>query len=186
MRVTPEQAGQLVRRAREGDASAWNELVDAYVGMVWSITRAHRLGPSDGGDVSQATWLRLLENIDRITDPDRVGAWLATTARRECLRVLRAGGRQVLVGDYEYLDRAGADHVEVDELLLRRESDTEVRAALSGLPPRCRELLELLMADEPLSYEEIGRRLDMPVGSIGPTRGRCLAKLRRLVESTRA
>src|SRR3954454_24758843 len=94
MRITPEQAADLVAAAAAGDRRSWERLVDAYVGLIWAITRSYRLSDGDAQDVSQTTWLRLIENIDRLSDPSRVGAWLATTARRECLRVLRQSRRQ--------------------------------------------------------------------------------------------
>ena len=181
MPITPEAAAELVARVRAGDVRAWNELVDAYVGLVWAIARNHRLGHGDAADVSQTTWLRLVENIDRIDDPRRVGAWLATTARRECLRVLRLSGRQVLVEDESALDRLDPDEVAVDALMLREEEAAAVRLAFDRLPERCQQLLRLLMVDSPPSYEELSAALAMPIGSIGPTRGRCLEKLRRLV-----
>lgn len=187
MRITPEEAAVLVERVRDGDQSAWDALVDAYVGLVWAITRNHRLSTGDAADVSQTTWLRLVENLDRLDDPRRVGAWLATTARRECLRTLRLSGRHVLVDDEAELDR-GSDpqQPDVDALLLKEEEAVAVRLAFSRLPERCQQLLSLLMVDEPPSYEELSAALGMPIGSIGPTRGRCLEKLRLLVASTAA
>jgi RNA polymerase sigma factor (sigma-70 family) len=179
--ITPEDAGELVERVRDGDQRAWDALVDAYVGLVWAIARNHRLNAGDAADVSQSTWLRLVENIDRIDDPRRVGAWLATTARRECLRVLRLSGRQVLVEEESELDRRSPDELPVDAVLLREEEAEMVRSAFALLPERCQQLLRLLMVDEPPSYEELSAALGMPIGSIGPTRGRCLEKLRVLM-----
>jgi RNA polymerase sigma factor (sigma-70 family) len=179
--ITPEDAGELVERVRNGDQRAWNALVDAYVGLVWAIARNHRLNAGDAADVSQSTWLRLVENIDRIDDPRRVGAWLATTARRECLRVLRLSGRQVLVEEESELDRRSPNEVPLDTVLLREEEAEMVRSAFALLPERCQQLLRLLMVDEPPSYEELSAALGMPIGSIGPTRGRCLEKLRVLM-----
>src|SRR3954463_10271046 len=98
-RLSPEESAELVRAAAGGDARAWERLVDAYVGLIWAIARNHRLGMSDAADVSQTTWWRLIEQIDRRHDPSRVGAWLATTARRECLRVLGRANRNVLLAD---------------------------------------------------------------------------------------
>lgn len=180
MPLGPDEAAALVCRARDGDQQAWDGLVDAYVGLIWAIARNHRLSPGDGADVTQTTWLRLLENIDRLEDPSRVGAWLATTARRECLRTIRLGSKQVLVGEEARLDVIEPDGVPVDGLLLRAEEAVLVREALHLLPERCQELLRLLMVDDPPSYEEVSAALGMPVGSIGPTRGRCLDKLRVL------
>lgn len=182
VRITPEEAGALVERVREGDQSAWDALVDAYVGLVWAITRNHRLSQGDAADVSQTTWMRLVENLDRLDDPRRVGAWLATTARRECLRTLRLSGREVLVEDEAELDRSSdPQQLEVDALLLRAEEAAAVRVAFARLPERCQQLLSLLMVDNPPSYEELSAALGTPIGSIGPTRGRCLDKLRALM-----
>lgn len=187
MRITPEEAAVLIGRVRAGDQTAWDMLVTAYVGLVWAITRNHRLSHGDASDVSQTTWLRLVENLDRLDDPSRVGAWLATTARRECLRTLRLSGRQVLVEDEAELDR-GSDtqQPEVDAPLLREEEAAAVRVAFAKLPDRCQQLLSLLMADNPPSYEELSAALAMPIGSIGPTRGRCLEKLRIMMAGTPA
>lgn len=184
MPISPEDAAVLVAQVRNGDQDAWNQLVDAYSGLVWGIARNHRLGASDAADVSQTTWLRLVENIDRIEDSRRVGAWLATTARRECLRVLRLAGRQLLVQDEDELDRRDPDEVPVDRLLLLEEQAGVVRRAFERLPERCQRILGLLVVDDPPSYVELSAMLDMPIGSIGPTRGRCLEKLRALIEES--
>lgn len=183
MRVTPEEAGRLVEAASRGDAGAWQELVDAYVGLVWAIIRTYRLEPMDAHDVAQTTWLRLVENIDRLVDPRRVGAWLATTARRECLQVLRQSRRTVLLHAWDEVDAAHPEAQDVDADLLRSEQDESVRQSLEQLPPSCQALLRLLMLDPTPSYEEVAAALGMPLGSIGPTRGRCLAKLKALVQA---
>src|SRR6201993_3452041 len=164
----------LMRRAVDGDHRAWERLVDQYARLIWSITAEFKLGESDAADVAQTTWLRLLEHIDRIEYPDRVGSWLAATARNECLRNLAARKRVVLAHDDEVLTGVVASGPAVDERLLADERDQVVRDALSRLPRRWQRLLELLMADPPTSYADISSELDLPVGSIGPTRGRCL------------
>jgi RNA polymerase sigma factor (sigma-70 family) len=171
-----------VRAAAAGDPKAWEQLVDSYVGLIWTIARNHRLSPGDAADVSQTTWLRLVENIDRIEDPSRVGAWLATTARRECLRLLARSQRQVLCAETDTLvDPRAPEVAGPDAGLLARERDDDVRRALAQLPPRCQELMRLLMLDPPPSYEEISAAMDMPIGSIGPTRGRCLRRLEQIL-----
>jgi RNA polymerase sigma factor (sigma-70 family) len=134
--------------------------------------------------VVQTTWLRLLEHIDRIEYPDRVGSWLAATARNECLRSLAARKRVVLTHEDEVLTGVAASEPEADERILANERDQVVREALSSLPRRWQRLLELLMADPPTSYADISSELDLPVGSIGPTRGRCLARLRVLLQAS--
>jgi RNA polymerase sigma factor (sigma-70 family) len=179
----PDVAG-LVRRAAEGDRQAWERLVDQYARLIWSITGEFKLAESDAADVAQTTWLRLLEHIDRIEYPDRVGSWLAATARNECLRSLAARKRVVLAHDDEVLTGVVASEHEVDERILADERAQVVREALSRLPRRWQRLLELLMADPPTSYADISSELGLPVGSIGPTRGRCLAQLRVLLQAS--
>ena len=176
----------LVRRAAEGDRHAWEGLVDQFARLIWSITVEFKLTESDAADVAQTTWLRLLQHIDRIEHPDRVGSWLAATARNECLRSLAARKRVVLGhGDVEP-DGAVAHGPEIDERLLADERAQVVRAALSRLPRRWQQLLEMLMADPPVSYAEISDELGLPIGSIGPTRGRCLAQLRVMLQASLA
>ena len=174
----------LVRRAAEGDRRAWEGLVDQYARLIWSITVDFKLPESDAADVAQTTWLRLLQHIDRIEYPDRVGSWLAATARNECLRSLTARKRVVLSHDDLELDSAVPHAPEIDERLLADERAQVVRDAMSQLPRRWQRLLELLMADPPASYADISDELDLPIGSIGPTRGRCLARLRVLLQAS--
>jgi RNA polymerase sigma factor (sigma-70 family) len=169
---------QLVLRAADGDRQAWERLVDQYARLIWSITGEFRLAESDAADVAQTTWLRLLEHIHRIQYPDRVGSWLAATARNECLRSIAAHKRVVLGHDDGDLDNAAALEPDVDARLIADERAQVVQDAMSSLPRRWQRLLELLMADPPVSYAEISDQLDLPIGSIGPTRGRCLARLR--------
>ncbi|MGB8652212.1 MAG: sigma-70 family RNA polymerase sigma factor [Mycobacteriales bacterium] len=170
--------------ASSGDRRAWEELVEAYAGLVWAIIRNHRLGPGDASDVSQTTWLRLVENIGRIQDPSRVGAWLATTTRRECLRVIGQSRRVVLVANTDDYDRASPHDPGVDSALLAAERDEDVRRGLAQLSPRCQRLLELLMLDPPPTYEEVSAAMGIPIGSIGPTRGRCLTRLHEILASS--
>jgi len=174
----------LVRRAAEGDHQAWERLVDQFSRLIWSITVEFKLVESDAADVVQTTWMRLIEHIDRIEQPDRVGAWLAATARNECLRHVSARKRIVLVHENVELEHAEPHGPEVDEALLAAERAEHVRAAMAHLPEQWQQLLEMLMADPPVSYAEISDQLGLPVGSIGPTRGRCLAKLRVLLEAS--
>ena len=173
-----------VRGAAGGDRRAWERLVDQYGRLIWSITVDFKLAESDAADVVQTTWLRLLEHIDRIEYPDRVGYWLAATARNECLRNLAARKRVVLAHDDEVLGGVVASGPGVDERILADERDQVVRDALSRLPRRWQRLLELLMADPPMPYTDISDELGLPMGSIGPTRGRCLAQLRVLLQAS--
>jgi RNA polymerase sigma factor (sigma-70 family) len=182
LRVTPERAAELVAAAAGGDNVAWQELVDGYMGLLTSTVRKYRLNDSDTTDVVQTTWLRLVQNIDRLDDPARVGAWLITTARRESLRVLGQHRRIVPVGDATVLD--GSDHHTTAPYtqILNEERDTAVRTLFERLPPRCQELLALVLHDPPVDYDTISQKLAMPIGSIGPTRGRCLKKLAALAQ----
>ena len=175
------EVAELVRRAAAGDHDSWERLVDKFARLIWAITRDFKLGESDASDVAQATWLRLLEHIDRIDYPERVGSWLAATARNECLRSLAARKRVVLAHDEIQLEGVAARQPDVDEGLLAAERAQVVREALTQLPRRWQQLLELLISDPPVPYAEISDRLDLPIGSIGPTRRRCLARLQVLL-----
>ena len=173
-----------VRQAATGDLQAWNRLVSQYSRLIWSITVSFKLAESDAADVVQTTWMRLIEHIDRIEQPARIGAWLASTARNECLRHVAARKRIVLVDEDVEFDGVDQHGPEVDEGLLARERARDVREAMSHLPAQWQQLMELLMSDPPVSYAEISDQLGLPIGSIGPTRGRCLAKLRVLLDAS--
>ena len=168
----------LVAAAAAGEPQAWSQLIDRYAVLIRSVCRAHRLADADTDDVAQLTWLRAVEHIGRLRDPDRFGAWIGTTARHECLRVLRGGKRVVPTAD-EIQGPLFAEHADPEETALAAERRAAVREALAVLPPRQRTLLRLLHSEPAPSYEAIGSALGMPVGSIGPTRGRALERLRR-------
>jgi RNA polymerase sigma factor (sigma-70 family) len=178
--LAPDEVADLVAEAAAGSESAWERLVDAYVGMIWATVRRHHLPEAEATDVVQTTWLRLVQNIDRLSDPSRVGAWLATTARRECLRIIAQKKRTIPTDDPATLDRIDTAIRPSDSRLLDVERDEAVRGLFLQLPPRCQELLSLLLADPAPSYAEISEQLGIPQGSIGPTRGRCLKKLEQL------
>ena len=175
-RRSDDQVSRLVRRATDGDKRAWDELIEEFGGLVWGTARAYRLSDADAAEVSQITWLRLVENLDQLHDPARVGAWLATTARRECIQQLRRTSRVVPNDD---LPEQVSDWPAPDAALLANERDVALWSALEGLPARDRKLLRMLTADPTPSYEEISAALQMPIGSIGPTRARALQRLRR-------
>jgi RNA polymerase sigma factor (sigma-70 family) len=174
------RAGDLVRAAAAGDRAAWDQLVDGYSGLLWSITSAYRLRHGDAADVVQTVWLRLLEHLDRIRDPDRVAAWLATTARRECQRSLGHSRRVLPTEDERDLEPGTPDAQTLEALVLESERDRSLWAAFARLPAHCQRLLRILVVVAP-PYEEVAAALDMPIGSIGPTRRRCLERLRRLL-----
>ncbi len=171
----------LVSEASTGNQDAWNLIVERFSGLVWATARAHRLTAAESADVAQATWLRLVENLDRIQDPDRLGAWLATTARRESLRSIRLGKREQPSGEDWVFEIDSGDRVDTE--LLEGERSRLLWHAFDEIDERCQELLRLVCAPDPPSYEEIGAALEMPVGAIGPTRSRCLDKLRLRIDA---
>lgn len=173
-----EPVAPLVRAAAEGDRAAWDALAERFSPRVWRVIRAFRLSAADSADVNQTVWLRLVENLDRIVEPERLAAWLATTARNECLAVIRRAGRQRPVDAADELDDRPAATPDVEHRLLAGERQVAVRQAFQLLGDRCQLLLRLWATDPRPSYAEIGAALDMPIGSIGPTRGRCLQELR--------
>lgn len=172
--------GALVRDAADGDQASWDEIVARYSRLVWSITHQYRLDSADAADVFQTAWLRLVEHIQDLSDPRAVATWLTTTTRRECMRVQRAGRWQVPVGDA--LPERAAGTPDMDARVLRAERDALLREAFGRLSPTDQTLLLLLVTEPVPSYEEIASSLNMPRGSIGPTRRRCLERLRRECE----
>jgi RNA polymerase sigma factor (sigma-70 family) len=175
-----DAVGPLLDAARAGDAASWDQLVDRFSGLLWATARAHRLSTTDAADVVQTTWLRLVENLDRIQDAERLGGWLATTARRECLLVLKRSRREPPVATDEVFDHLPDQRDDLDSSLLLAERDAILWRIFDQLPDRCRTLLRVLVADPPPAYAEIAEALGIPIGSIGPTRQRCLRQLRTL------
>jgi RNA polymerase sigma factor (sigma-70 family) len=171
---------ELVARVRASDPEAWVALTDRHTNLLWAVARSLRLNDEDAADAVQTTWLRLVERLDDLRDPARVGSWLATTMRRECLAALRRRSRLLAADGWDDLPDA-ADPP--DEALLREERDAELWRAFVALRPKCRALLRVLMADPPPRYTDVAAALDMPIGSIGPTRRRCLADLREILQS---
>ena len=170
----------LVTRARNGDQQAWDALVERYSPLIWHICRRHRLGDADAEDVGQSVWLHLVDQLGTVRDPAALPGWLATTTRRECLRVLRAARRPLAAGslpDADLLSDEQAGTAEQEVLVAERNA--ALREALLHLPPCCQQLIALLIEDPSVPYAEISAKLDIPVGSIGPSRGRCLERLRR-------
>jgi RNA polymerase sigma factor (sigma-70 family) len=170
----------LVMRAREGDQRAWDALVERYAPLVWAICRRYRLADADAKDASQAVWLQLVDQIGQIRHPAALPGWLATTTSRECGRLVRAAHRTSPHDRVLDAEDTPDEHSPIAEQeLLTTERNAALREALSCLPPRCQQLLALLLHDPPLPYAQISATLGIPVGSIGPSRGRCLNKLRR-------
>ena len=174
---------ELLDAARQGDPEGWRGIVDRYERLVWSVARGFRYDDATTADVVQTVWLRLAEHLDRIRDAERLPTWLATTCRHECFAVGRRRDRE-LVDDATVDLRADRSRqvVEVDEDLVDRESRRQVIHAFEQLSDDCQLLLRLVCADPPLGYKTISEMTGRPVGSIGPSRQRCLAKLRSLLE----
>jgi RNA polymerase sigma factor (sigma-70 family) len=169
----------LVARAAGSDQDAWNQLVERYAPLVWAICTRYRLSSHDIEDVGQNVWLLLVEQLGKLREPAALPGWLATTTRRECLRVLTAARKAQLAGGT--LDDAPpfADDTAIDEELLIAERDAALRAAFAELPPHGQQLLAMLFRDPPCSYAEISATLGIATGSIGPKRARYLERLRQ-------
>ena len=182
--MEPAEVTVLIHRAAEGDPTAWNAIVDEFAGLLWSVVRGFRLNEAQSADAVQTTWLRLVEHIADLREPEHVAGWLKTTAHRVCLQVIRQGGREQLTdweddrGPVSGVRYEGPDEDGPEAAAMRQEQQVLVRRALAELPDRHRQLMELLVASPPISYQDISARLGMPVGSIGPTRARILARLR--------
>jgi RNA polymerase sigma factor (sigma-70 family) len=164
----------LVAAAKDGDQQAWDALIERYAPLIWSICRRYRLSQADAEDVGQSIWLRLVGQLDKIREPAALAGWLNTSTRRECQRVRSRAVAFALDADHVRDERASAE-----QELLTAERHAALREAFTQLPPDGQQLIALLIADPPLPYAEISARLGIPVGSIGPTRGRCLDRMRR-------
>ena len=175
-----------VKAAAAGDQEAWDLLVDRFGGLVWAICREHRLSDSDAADTVQLTWLRLLENLDRIRDPQRLAGWLATTCRRECLAVLRKSKTTIPTAD-DLLDVVMGGSGAADQPVLATEQRAILWQAFARLSDWCQRVLRALILDAedgPPSYRLVAAQLQTPVGGLGPTRARCLSQLRKLLDGS--
>ena len=170
----------LLGAAAQGDQSAWNSIVDRYQSLLWSVARSYRLSDSDAQDVIQTTWLRLVEHLGSLRDAEALAGWLGTTVRRECLQLFRRSGRISTTNGDEW-EQVVDPAPPIDHALLVDERDAALWRALTALSDRCQRLLRILMASPPPAYGAVAAALDMPVGSIGPSRQRCLERLRRVV-----
>jgi RNA polymerase sigma factor (sigma-70 family) len=170
----------LVTRARKGDKQAWDVLVERYAPLIWSICRRHRVTSADADDVGQMVWQQLVARLNQVRDPAAIPGWLATTTHRECCRIQRATRRLQPLG--RVLD---ADHIpdqqagEAEHELIAAERHAALHEAFTRLPSCWQQLIAALIEDPPVPYAQISAQLGIPVGSIGPTRSRCLDKLRR-------
>jgi RNA polymerase sigma factor (sigma-70 family) len=168
-----------VIQARNGDKLAWDALVERYAPLIWSICRRYRLGGADTGDVGRSVWVHLVDKLDKLRDPAAFPGWLATTTRRECVRVLRAARADAAGQVLDPESIPDEQVVTAEQEVLVAERHAALREAFNELPSCCQRLIVLLTEDPPVPSTEIGARLGIAVGSIRPNRGRCLDKLRR-------
>jgi RNA polymerase sigma factor (sigma-70 family) len=171
-----EDLSHLAREAAAGDELAWSDLVRRLDGVLHTVARRYRLAPADVDDVVQTTWMRALAHLDRLNDPGAIAAWLIVTTRREAMRTLQRATREVLTDDARAVD--DLDDRCPAAVAIERERREAVHGAVERLPARQRMLLTSMLRSPSTTYAQISTRLDMPVGSIGPTRDRALARLR--------
>jgi RNA polymerase sigma factor (sigma-70 family) len=174
-------ADSLIAACVAGDQDAWRTMVERLSPIVWTIARSHRLSPDDCQDVYQLTWMRAVQHLHKLRSPDRLVGWITTAARRECLKHIERNRKHVPVGDSAVLEDAKAEVEPLDAAVVRQVRNSEVLQVLRKLPARDQDLLVLLMADPPPSYDEVSRILGMPRGSIGPLRQRALARMRAML-----
>jgi RNA polymerase sigma factor (sigma-70 family) len=160
------------------DQIAWDELTASFGPRMWAVARAFGLSAADAADAVQAAWLRLVERWETIREPDRIGAWLVTTTRNEAARLCRKARGERLTGEPPDLAQAETDPAVA---VLSADEGRRLWQAVDALPEPCRTLLRLLVTTPDAGYARIAARLNLPVGSIGPTRGRCLSRLRKLL-----
>jgi RNA polymerase sigma factor (sigma-70 family) len=177
-RCAPPQVAELLPRASGGDPGAWAEIVGRYGAVVSATVRSYRLQYNDALDAAQMTWLRLTENIHQVQSPERLAGWLATTARRECLRILRDRAKQAC--DPLDVDIVADPSVSPEQHVIDMDIAQTLRDLVAELAPRKRSLLQALFTDNPQPYTEIARTTGIPISSIGPTRARALQQLRAL------
>jgi RNA polymerase sigma factor (sigma-70 family) len=175
------EQGELIAAALSGDQSAWAVLVDRFNPKLWGVAWSHRLDEATAHDVIQIAWMRFLERGHTLRDPDALGPWLATIVRNEARRLLERQRRNS-PSDYEWDTLPDDDPDDPFAVLVDGERKVAVRNAFKRLGEPCQELLQLLTVDPPLSYAEVAAVLDKPIGSIGATRQRCIARLRQLLD----
>ncbi|MDX3248689.1 sigma-70 family RNA polymerase sigma factor [Streptomyces sp. ME18-1-4] len=187
--VDRTDVGALVQSAVDGDTAAWKALVDGLSPLVWSVVRAHRLSDADGHEVYQTVWFRFAQHLGRIREPHKAGSWLASTARNECLKVIKGLRRLTPTDDPQLLDRASEDLTPEQSVLNSEEAAAQSERVrflwqeFEALGERCRQLLGVLIASPPPSYQEVSAALGIAVGSIGPMRQRCLRRLRARLDA---
>nr|WSY49878.1 sigma-70 family RNA polymerase sigma factor [Streptomyces sp. NBC_00886] len=187
--VDRNEVGALVQSAVDGDAAAWKAIVEGLSPLVWSVVRAHRLSDVDAREVYQTVWFRFAQHLGRIREPEKAGSWLASTARNECLKVIKGLRRLMPTDDPQVLDRISEERTPEQSLIDSEEAASESERIrrlwqeFEELGERCRQLLRVLMASPPPSYQEVSAGLGIAVGSIGPMRQRCLRRLRARLDA---
>ena len=170
----------LVARCLGGDTAAWESLVRRHGAVVWAVANRMDLSAEDAADVFQNTWRTAIEELDRVRDPSAIGGWLARVARHQAMRLRRGYG--IARKSREHVAREDVDVTLPDEDLARLEQRNRVRQAISRVGDRCAQLLGALYFEDPTpSYDEIAARFGMRIGSIGPTRARCLGRMMELM-----
>lgn len=170
-----------VLHAWHAGTGGWDALVDRYSRLVWSVPRSFRLAHADAADVYQCTWLCLAEHLSRIQRPEHLGTWLVRTATRHSITVLRTRGREVAYDLWEPESTLPAP----DEVAITNDRQRRLWSALMTLNERCQRLLRIAAHSPELSYAQVAAALGIKLGSVGSTRSRCLAELRRKVEGLR-
>jgi len=176
--MTEQETAELVQRAAEGDELAWRRLINELEPLLRHVSSSYRLGEAEAADARATAWLKLVEQIGSLRDGGAVQGWLVTTLRRECLARVRVRSRERAVVDFADIDEP-VHIVDFDRRLVGADRRRMLHAALKELPESHRQLLTMLFADPAPSYAEISASLAVPIGSIGPTRGRLLDKLRQ-------
>jgi RNA polymerase sigma factor (sigma-70 family) len=183
-REAQANTSELVQAALDGDIGSRERLVERYVTLVWSTVRSYRLGHADAHDAAQNTWLRLFEQLGSVRDAERLPGWLATTASRECLRILHRGGREVIGVDTHLLDRADDAAPSPERAAIDRTMADLLWAHVADMPPPVRTMLCTLTAPNAPRYADFAQATGMPLGSVGPTRMRYLRQLRARLEAS--
>jgi RNA polymerase sigma factor (sigma-70 family) len=185
-RSTMLSTADLLEAVRQGDDLAWQELMDRYVRLLWTVTHSCRLSEHDAQDVIQTTWVKLVENLDRIREPEYLHQWLAVTARRECWRLSARSRKAPGLLPEEVVQSLPSTDEPLDAELLRREERARLWAAVAELPEVQQRVVRALSSASEPTYDEIAQELGVPRGSLGPTRHRALRRLRVLLHEDMA
>ena len=172
----------LVRKCKSGDSTSWHSLVEHFQGLVWSTINRVGLKNEDAEDTFQKVFLILYKNLDRIESAPALPKWLATTAAREAIRLYRQNRDKAVIAleEFESYDQLlVSEDASIEEVTVATMQAHELRAIMNSLPGKCPQLLALLYSDQDSSYDEIKSQLGIPIGSIGPTRARCIERLRK-------